>query len=70
MILGVIERSGLPQALLSRDSGLSRHTLHSWAAARTTPSRESREQLAAGLRRRAGVLQELAAEMEGAEGKE
>ena len=64
MVLQIIEESELPKTLIARDSGLSRHTLHSWIVERTAPTRESSRQLAEGLRKRAAKLQDLAEELE------
>lgn len=64
MVQEIIKASGLPKSLLSRDSGLSRHTLRSWIVDRTTPTAESLHQLAGGLRTRAARLQELADELD------
>ena len=65
----IIEDSGLPRTLISRDSGLSPDALHSWLSKRRTPQPESLRQLAAGLRQRGAHLNELAAELEKAAGE-
>src|SRR5690606_18633923 len=64
MVRDVIRESGLSKALLSEDSGLSRHTLRSWIVERTAPTPDSLHQLAAGLRSRAAKLSELADELD------
>ena len=69
MVQEVIKAAELPKALLARDSGLSRYTLHSWVVEDRAPSGESLRQLAAGLRKRGAVLNELAAELERATGE-
>lgn len=66
LVSTVIERSGYTRSQLAKDAGLSRAALNSWTAGRREPQPESLRQLAAGLRRRAGVLEALAGELEGA----
>ena len=66
MVQRIITESGLPKALLARDSGLSRHTLHAWIVERTVPTPESIGQLAAGLESRADRLHQLAQELRSA----
>jgi hypothetical protein len=60
----VIQASGLPRALLARDSGLSRATLEAWLAGKREPQPDSAARLAAGLRARAAELLKLAEQLE------
>jgi len=69
MVRRVVEESGVSRATLARDAEVSYHAIHAWITGRRTPEPESLARLAAGLRRRAGRLEELAAELERAAGE-
>lgn len=59
----VLARSGMAQAEVARDAGLSRHTLYAWQTGRRIPLPEHVRQLADGLEQRARILEQLAAEI-------
>ncbi len=65
LVRTVVEESGVAQAQLARDAGISYEAIRSWVLGRRAPTPESVQQLAAGLRRRAARLQNLAAQLEG-----
>lgn len=64
VVQGAIERTGLPRALLARDSGLSEDAIFAWLKGARAPRADSVQQLAAGLRKRADALREIAQELE------
>ncbi|HUG00624.1 MAG TPA: hypothetical protein VML95_02040 [Longimicrobiales bacterium] len=51
---------------IAEEAGIAYSTLRAWSAGNRFPSPEGRAALAKALRRRAGVLEELAGELEGA----
>jgi hypothetical protein len=55
---------------LAADAGVKYQTLRTWAAGLSGPRREGMQLVAQGLRKRAEVLQDLAAELDGAAGEE
>jgi transcriptional regulator with XRE-family HTH domain len=59
LIRRVVEESGIPQAQLARDAGLSYAALHAWIIGARSPRSESLVQLAEGLERRSDALREL-----------
>ena len=60
LVRRVVEESGISQAQLARDAGLSYAALHAWIIGARSPRVESLVQLAAGLESRSNALRELA----------
>lgn len=60
----VVKQSGIPQALLAADSGLSYAGIRAWLKGEREPQPESVQKLATGLRKRAALLQKLANELD------
>ncbi|HST61975.1 MAG TPA: helix-turn-helix transcriptional regulator [Longimicrobium sp.] len=60
LIRRVVEESGISQAQLARDAGLSYAALHAWIIGARTPRMESLVQLAEGLESRSSELRKLA----------
>lgn len=60
LIRRVVEESGISQAQLARDAGLSYAALRAWIIGARTPRTESLIQLAAGLEGRSDALRGLA----------
>jgi transcriptional regulator with XRE-family HTH domain len=60
LIRRVVEESGISQAQLARDAGLSYAALHAWIIGARTPRTESLVQLAEGLEGRSDALRALA----------
>jgi predicted transcriptional regulator len=63
LIRCVVEESGVPQAQLARDAGLSYAALHAWIIGARSPRTESLVQLAEGLESRSDALLQLAKEL-------
>lgn len=64
MLRRIVDESGLPQAVIADDAGLSYASIRSWLIGRRSPEPESLRKLAEGLRARAAKLEELADELE------
>jgi transcriptional regulator with XRE-family HTH domain len=64
VIRRVVNESGLTQAQLAEDAGLSYAGIRAWLKGEREPQTESRKKLAAGLRKRAARLEELAREVD------
>jgi hypothetical protein len=69
MLQAAINESGLPRALIARDSGLSEDAIFAWLKGARAPREESVRQVVAGLRRRSERLAEIATELERAAGE-
>jgi transcriptional regulator with XRE-family HTH domain len=63
LIRRVVEESGISQAQLARDAGLSYAALHAWIIGARSPRTESLIQLAGGLESRSDALRELAKQL-------
>jgi hypothetical protein len=70
LISRLVKESQVARTQLAKDAGLSYAALHAWIVGARRPRPESLHQLAAGFRRRAEVLQEFAAQLDGAAEKE
>lgn len=64
MLRRIVDESGVPQAQLAEDAGVSYASIRSWLIGRRTPEPDSLRKLAAGLRARAEKLRDLADEIE------
>ena len=69
LIRRVVEESGISQAQLARDAGLSYAALHAWIIGARSPRSDSLLQLAEGLESRSDALRELAKELRRAVGE-
>ncbi|HEX6368524.1 MAG TPA: helix-turn-helix transcriptional regulator [Longimicrobium sp.] len=69
LIRRVVEESGISQAQLARDAGLSYAALHAWIIGARSPRSDSLLQLAGGLESRSDALRELAKELRQAVGE-
>ena len=69
LIRRVVEESGISQAQLARDAGLSYAALHAWIIGARSPRSDSLLQLAGGLESRSDALRELAKELRRAVGE-
>ncbi|WP_414676728.1 helix-turn-helix domain-containing protein [Longimicrobium sp.] len=56
----MVEESGISQAQLARDAGLSYAALHAWIIGARSPRTDSLIQLAEGLESRSDALRKLA----------
>ena len=63
LIRRVVEESGISQAQLARDAGLSYAALHAWIIGARSPRTDSLVQLAEGLESRSDVLRRLAEQL-------
>ncbi len=71
LVSKAVQDSQVTRTQLAKDAGLSYAALHAWIVGARRPRPESLHQLAAGFRRRADVLTEIATELEkAAEGVE
>lgn len=59
----MVEESGISQAQLARDAGLSYAALHAWIIGARSPRTESLIQLAEGLESRSDALREIAQQL-------
>lgn len=66
LIRSVVEATGLPQAQIARDSGISYAALHAWVHGLRSPRTRSLLQLADGLESRSDTLRELAQQLRAA----
>ena len=64
-----MDASGISQAQLARDAGLSYAALHAWITGIRSPRPGSLVQLAEGLESRSDALRELAVQLRRAAGK-
>ena len=63
LVRDIVDASGISQAQLARDAGLSYAALHAWITGIRSPRAGSLAQLAEGLESRADTLRELAAQL-------
>lgn len=63
LVRDIVDASGISQAQLARDAGLSYAALHAWITGIRSPRAGSLVQLAEGLESRADALRELAAQL-------
>lgn len=63
MVQQILERAPLSIDGLAEAAGISRHTLHAWAAGRRNPTPENMRALADALDAQGDELHELAAEL-------
>ncbi|WP_414683016.1 helix-turn-helix domain-containing protein [Longimicrobium sp.] len=69
LIRRIVEESGISQAQLARDAGLSYAALHAWIIGARSPRTESLVQLAEGLESRSDKLRELSKQLRRAAGE-
>jgi hypothetical protein len=70
MVQNTLKASGVNLRVLAEDADVNYGTLRQWAVGHRVPMASSLSQVAAGLRKRAGRLEELAEELEKAAGEE
>jgi transcriptional regulator with XRE-family HTH domain len=63
LVRDIVDASGISQAQLARDAGLSYAALHAWITGIRSPRPRSLVQLAEGLESRAEALRELAMQL-------
>lgn len=63
LVRDIVAASGISQAQLARDAGLSYAALHAWITGIRSPRPGSLMQLAAGLENRSDALRELAVQL-------
>lgn len=68
LVREIVDASGISQAQLARDAGLSYAALHAWITGIRSPRASSLLQLAEGLESRSNALRELAAYLRRAAG--
>lgn len=69
VIRRVVSRAGVPHATIARDAGLSYAAIRAWINGEREPRPESLAKLAGGLRKRAQLLEKLAAELDNVQGE-
>jgi transcriptional regulator with XRE-family HTH domain len=69
LVRDIVDASGISQAQLARDAGLSYAALHAWITGIRSPRPRSLVQLAEGLESRSNTLQGLAAGLRSAAGQ-
>jgi len=69
LVRDIVDASGISQAQLARDAGLSYAALHAWVTGIRSPRPGSLVQLAEGLESRSHALQELATQLRQAASK-
>ncbi|HEX6041064.1 helix-turn-helix transcriptional regulator [Longimicrobium sp.] len=68
LVREIVDASGISQAQLARDAGLSYAALHAWITGIRSPRPGSLVQLAEGLESRSDALRELAMQLKQAAG--
>jgi transcriptional regulator with XRE-family HTH domain len=63
LVRDIVDASGISQAQLARDAGLSYAALHAWITGIRSPRPGSLVQLAEGMESRSDALRKLAAEL-------